>query len=648
MLKSKTFLRYLYYAVLISIVLVGLLYIPIVGDFLKGIENKTLDSRFKWREVPKRNSEIVIVGIDDISEKILGRFPWSREKHALFFQALANHPPKAIGLDILFTEPERSNLKNDKNLYKMSNLLDDVCWGVYYRTQKEIPDYYLDLDSVHISSLFSLALKTKGKDRGVPTAIQVHLPSMGVPIGHTLGAVNCTKDDDGIVRKLPLIYKYNNDYYPSFALALLMGYLDIHPTEVQVWFGKRIVLNSHTRGIIKIPINVKGECYVNFRRNLKDFYNDNFVNILKGYSLELKDPPVESDVLKSLENKLVVLGLSVTGSSDIDPNPLSNESPLLIVHANMVANVLENDFLKKISWSDSLVIRIGISLGLTMLFLIIPGWYAAIFLIFLIAGYLWGTWYLFNLYNIWMDWIIPFVMAFFTYIGAYTFKFIYEEKSKRWVQKAFGSYISKNVMDWILKHPESLKLGGQRRSLTVLFADIHGFTTFCERHKPEEVVPILNEYLDRMTNIVLKYNGTLDKYVGDEIIAIFGAPGEMTDKDHAWFATQAAIEMIEETRKVKEIKLAQNQEALELGIGINTGDMIVGNMGSKTIMSYTVIGDAVNLGARIEKLTRQYEVPILITEKTFHLVQDKIKANFIDEVQVKGKQDKIKIFSIVV
>jgi adenylate cyclase len=221
-----------------------------------------------------------------------------------------------------------------------------------------------------------------------------------------------------------------------------------------------------------------------------------------------------------------------------------------------------------------------------------------------------------------------------------------EERRARDIRKMFSSYVSKRIVDELIRDPSKAKLGGDRKEITVLFSDIRGFTAFSEKHQPEEVVSLLNEYLGAMTNIVFEYEGTLDKFVGDAIMALWGAP--VGQPDHAERAVRCALTMIEKLQDLQKKWIAEGRHAIDIGIGINTGDMVVGNMGAEgKKMDYTVIGDNVNLGARLEGLTRQYNNHIIISEFTYSKVKDIVEVNELGSVTVKGKQKPVVIYDVV-
>ena len=245
----------------------------------------------------------------------------------------------------------------------------------------------------------------------------------------------------------------------------------------------------------------------------------------------------------------------------------------------------------------------------------------------------------------WLNLSQPTLAASFALFGGVGYQYFVEGREKRKMKRLFGQYVSKDVYDQLVDNPALARLGGQRRQMTVLFSDIRGFTSVSEKGEPEDIVQTLNEYFTRMVDIVFKHKGTLDKFVGDMVMALFGAP--LDDVNHAEHAVDAALEMIVELSRLNERWTAEGRPALDIGIGINTGPMIAGNIGSEAIMSYTVIGDAVNLGSRLESLNKQYSTRIIISDATRAALPDRYIFRPLGDVVVKGKTQPVAIFEVV-
>ncbi|MEW6040639.1 MAG: adenylate/guanylate cyclase domain-containing protein, partial [Elusimicrobiota bacterium] len=253
--------------------------------------------------------------------------------------------------------------------------------------------------------------------------------------------------------------------------------------------------------------------------------------------------------------------------------------------------------------------------------------------------------FIFAKFNFHMDFLKPGLSIILSFSGVMGYRLLTEEKEKRWIKKTFSYYLSPTVIDELAGNPDKLRLGGERKILTVLFSDIRNFTTISEKLNPEEVVGILNEYLSAMTDIVFKHSGTLDKFIGDAIMAFWGAP--IYSEDHAEKAVECALEMIDKLKELQEEWKRQNKPIIDIGIGINTGEMVVGNLGSHQRMDYTVIGDNVNLGSRLEGLNKQYATHIIISEATNEAIKHKFKSKSLGQVSVKGKEKPVTIFELL-
>jgi len=244
-----------------------------------------------------------------------------------------------------------------------------------------------------------------------------------------------------------------------------------------------------------------------------------------------------------------------------------------------------------------------------------------------------------------MNMIYPVLTMLTIYLGITIYRYVTEEKEKKKIRGAFQYYLTASVVNEILKDPSKLKLGGDKKHLSVMFSDIRGFTSISEKLSPEELVRLLNEYLTAMTDIVFKYDGLLDKYIGDAIMAVFGAP--LDQPDHASRACRVALEMMAELRRLREKWAAEGRPDVNIGVGINSGDMVVGNMGSEMRFDYTVMGDSVNLASRLEGTNKEYGTNIILSEFTYEIVKDEFICRQLDAVRVKGKKKPVRIFELL-
>jgi adenylate cyclase len=348
-----------------------------------------------------------------------------------------------------------------------------------------------------------------------------------------------------------------------------------------------------------------------------------------------------------VKNKIVLIGeYGATGLHDVQYTPVSKgiEMPGVEIHANTIQTLLERKFLRTQDIKKQ-VFSIGVvNLFTTILFLMIPVWLSTLillvgtFLFVVMAVIAFNNGLLVNVFY------IPFSYVF-VYILTLMYKYLLEFRQRTYLKKAFSHYVSPQLVDHIIRDSAALTLGGMKKEISVLFSDIQGFTNLSEKLKPEEVVAMLNSYLEDMTKIVFENKGTLDKYIGDAIMAFWGAPLE--DPEHAYHACLTAMNMHEKMEMIRQKFLKENGIELRMRIGINTGDMIVGNVGSSVRFDYTVIGDNVNLASRLEGANKIYGTSILISDRTYQHVQDKFEFRELDIIRVKGKQQPVIIYELI-
>lgn len=509
-------------------------------------------------------------------------------------------------------------------------------------------------------------------DKGFLKAVKLSPPIL--PLTESMksaGFLNAIADEDGTLRKAPLLVRYKDRLYPHIALKIIFDLWGINPkTDIRINPGKSIIIGNRL-----IPVDTNGCLLLNWGGTWANSFQhlsayevyrlweikQNVENNLKLSEEELKEKNLkvmlEDDQKKLAEtagkltniigDKICIIGLTAPGTHDYTPIPLESNYPAVGTHANILNTILEGKFPQRLDTKINIAIVFLIGILTAACVSLLSPVNSFIFIFITISLYSAASFLLFSCRGLWIDIIGPVGTAFLSYLGITSYNFATEEKEKRWIRNAFGHYISKNVMEEILKDPARLKLGGERKELSVLFADVRGFTGYSEHRQPEEVVAILNEYLDKMTKVILKHNGTLDKYVGDAIMAIFGAPATTAQTGHAQKAVTVALEMIEELKVLQEKWRSEGKEPLDIGIGINTGIMLVGNMGSAERMDYTVIGDAVNLAARIESLTRTYNNHIMISEFTYEKVRDLLEVKPLEAIKVKGKEKPVMMYEVL-
>ncbi len=598
--------------------------------FFEILENKTLDMQFALRGPIKHGPETVIATIDEKSIKNLGRFPWPRSTWGRVVDRLTEEGAKVIVFDVFFTEPETvaSDDLFQRAVMQSGRVVLPVVFDFTEAGYKESGFTDQKIDFL-IPSAY-MAMKNTDDPSAIPQA-KMALPTLlrFSAYAKAMAHINMNPDVDGVLRWEMLAVEYQGDYYAPIGLQAARLYRDVPMEKMALDFAGSVQMGETT-----IPTDEFGRMLINYRGPNRTF---------PMYSIsDLLDRNLPADTFK---DKIVLIGATAIGIYDLRVTPYSTNMAGIEKHASVVDNILKGDFLHRAPDLDiPLIFVFALLLGI-----LIPRLGArsgAALFIVLFAGFSVFVYYLFVARGIWFSWVYPASALFFGYTSQTAYRFFTEERRARDIRKMFSSYVSKRIVDELIRDPNKAKLGGDRKEITVLFSDIRGFTNFSEKHEPEEVVSLLNEYLGAMTNIVFEHDGTLDKFVGDAIMALWGAP--VGQPDHAERACACAVAMIKKLKELQEKWTAEGKYAIDIGIGINTGDMVVGNMGAEgKKMDYTVIGDNVNLGARLEGLTRKYNNHIIISEFTYEKVKHFVKVNELGSVTVKGKEKPVVIYDLV-
>jgi adenylate cyclase len=594
----------------------------------------------------KARQDIIIIGIDEYTvrdfsdQNIHWPFPW--KIHSQFTNYVSSGKPDAIFFDITFLDHKDGERELAESFKKAGNVFIDYPFEV-----SEVDKKYADLeDRMELLNRQILRESKNGEnsnpvDEAVPPTPQLIASAKGVGFANVFADVV-----DNVIRQMPLLLEYKGALYPNIDLVLVMNHFGITKDDVEIELGKYIKLKNlpaekmakpNEEREIVIPIDSKGSMDVNYIGGEGSFRNTSYSYFAKDGSMGGND---------SLKDKIVLIAAySATGiSTDVHKSPYGATFGIEL-HANALNTILNQDFLFTLSVEKNLIIMLIISLFLgfflpriSILKSAIVAFFAA--LLFLVVSYL-----VFDFYNIVNAMLTPAVQIFMTFTFIGTARLLSEQKEKRYIRQTFSKFVSKSVVDDLLKHPEKLKLGGEKKIISVLFSDIRGFTSISEKLTPEALVEHLNEYLQQMTDLVFDTDGTLDKYVGDEIMAFWGAPVEL--ENHALNACRCAIEQMETLAKLNEKWRREGKPELNIGIGINTGDAVVGNMGSSSRMDYTLMGDNVNLGARLEGTNKVYGTNIIISEYTYEHVRDNVIVRELDLIRVKGKERPVKIYELL-
>ena len=349
----------------------------------------------------------------------------------------------------------------------------------------------------------------------------------------------------------------------------------------------------------------------------------------------------------AVRDRIVFVGATAAGTYDLRVTPTSPIMPGVEKHANVAGNILSGRFLRRPDWVE-LVDLAGILLFPFLLAGLLPRLRPAVSVgaVALVWAVMFASVHLAFRGGLWLPVVYPTLALGLTFLGITVYRLLTEERQRLWTKRAFQQFVSPEVVEQLMDNPAALQFGGEMRNLTVLFSDIRDFTPYTERHPPQEVVQMLREYLTKMVDQVLGQQGTLDKFIGDGVMAIFGAPVPLPD--HAERACRAALGMNRELEALQARWAAEGREPFRIGIGINTGDMMVGNLGSEQLFDYTVAGDGVNVGARVESLNKEYktETAIIISESTYLAAQDVLDVRRLGEATVKGKTRPIVVYEL--
>lgn len=486
------------------------------------------------------------------------------------------------------------------------------------------------------------------------------------------GHFNAEIDADGVIRFNKLFNQFSEYLVPSIGLktfllsqnysALVNLKLDPKTDFKKKIIDKVDIIDSQGETVFQIPVSADGRLLLNYRGPQKTIPHISVADVLSNSeTAEIEtihfneDGTVNSDLIEVktvnkkewFKDRIFILGASALAIYDLRVTPFDRNMPGPETHLNVIDNLLRQDFLKihkdeEIFMPLSLFF-IGVFASLIISYLgAVSGFFTTIAMLMSVL--------LIDKHIFFLNgWVIsitfPLFLIMFLYLFMTFYKYFTEERSKKELRGTFSKYVSPSIVDEILKDPENLELGGKKQNMTVLFSDIRGFTTISEMLDPKALSELLNSYLTPMTELVFEHKGTLDKYMGDAIMAFFGAPVQYPD--HAAHACRCALSHI---KKLKELQIQYEKKGLpqiDIGIGINTGEMSVGNMGSETVRSYTVMGDAVNLGSRLEGINKEYGTRIIISEFTYKDVKDSFICREIDWVRVKGKNKPVKIFELI-
>ena len=567
---------YLKVTLLIILIYLGLM--ALNPRFINNLEMKFYDLMFQMRGAEPIGSEVAIVAIDDKSIKAIGRWPWSRREISRLVEVLRQAEAKVVGFDIIFAEKqegqevnllsrlqdkmqqrswklpelqrwlseERRRVDPDALLAEQIKEFGNAVLGYYFQGLETLPTgpgvFNLEISKDIIkSSTYDMVRWTSSVCAPCPVVtargVEINIPSLTAAAAAT-GYFNAVPDPDGAIRTLPLVVSFQKDLYAPLSLAVLKRYLDNPP--LQITLSDHGVLAVRL-GREQIPVDDYGRFRINFRGPAKTFPYYSFIDVVSGQI-----------PLETFRHKIILVGATAVGIYDIRVTPTSSIFPGIEVHANIIDNILRRNFLWAPTGLANPAALLVILMALTMCWLqpTVRAWYGLALLVNLIFFYIYLDYLLFARYQVYLQIIYPLSCLITVYVVVAFMRFIAEEKERMRVKAAFQNYVAPEVVNTMLQHPDMLHLGGEKREMTVLFSDIRSFTTLSEQMEPEVLVGLLHSYLNPMTETVFQHHGTMDKYIGDAIMAIYGAP--LVLNDHADRACDTALAMIEKLHQLWE------------------------------------------------------------------------------------------------
>ena len=648
-----------------------LVWLMTLAGWVEPLELNSYDWRIRHAVTtpPSVNPDIVMVGISDTSIRDLapffGRWPWPRLGIAAMVDFLNRAPAKVIAIDIAFLEPQHNlsfTLGNDGPVYT-----GDQSDGMLADAIRKRPNVILLADAVYEGLNGADQVNAPAVWRGVPyrlgPAIEQRplvvppfqsLTDAAAGLAHNFLAL----DADGPARRVPPFIRSGDRYLPNQGVAAALMALGTKPEEV-VLAGDRIAIGERsvpllatkvedlsdsrrTHDQLTMLINYRAPVLVN-EQSPYTMYEARHLIAAEDQLQRGETPDLDPAVFK---NKIVFIGHTASGLVDVFQTPFGRSlMPGIQLHASIADSILANRFIRPAlpRTGVAAVLVAAAVVGLLAAFLPFAAAVAGT-----LAGLALWTGVALQRFEdgLWLPVAAPQLAMALSLFGGTAYRYFVEDREKRKVKGLFGRYVSRDVYAQLLDNPGLAELGGRRREMTVLFSDIRGFTSITEKGEPEALVGQLNEYFTRMVDIVFRHHGTVDKFVGDMVMALFGAP--VDDVDHAEHALMAATEMVRELGVLNQAWASQGRATLDIGIGVNSGGMIAGNIGSSSIMSYTVIGDNVNLGSRLESLNKDYRTRIIISDATRSQLTGAYQLRPLGEVVVKGKTRAVAIFEVVV
>ncbi len=628
-----------YLATIISILFISLyLWTP---EKLERFNNNFIDLFFNIRGEKEASKDIIIIDIDEQSLQELGHWPWRRDKIARVIDNLTALGVGVIGYDMVFAEPEHNSprkILRDFNI-SIQNAVDyDEIFAKSIASSPSILGMVFNFEHNFSNGTPNLGAMFLERDRvgdgnllyakGVTSNIELFRDS-----AYSSGSFNMFPDSDGVVRHVPMIFSYDDMLYPSISLEIVRVALGIDMVEV-VYDHEGV--ESIFLSELEIPTDGHGQLFVNFVGK-KNSYK--YISALDIYHNRVDK--------REIEGKIALLGTSASGMLDLRATPFDTTIAGVEIHANVIDNIINDDFIQKPFFATSVDLVIIIFLAFLSAFLIsfFSPWRSLLISVLIFGGFEYALFVMMFDYGLILNMLFPFLTFLLSTLSIFFMNFLQASNQKEMIRDKFAKKVSPRVAEALIKN-QNTDFSADDKEVTIFFSDVRNFTTISEGFSSaHDLIDYLNSYMSPMSEIIISHDGTIDKYIGDAIMAYWNAPVDV--KHHADQAVKSALEQFKALEYLN-ISLAEKSlPAIEIGIGIHTGEVVVGEMGSKDRSDYTIIGDSVNLCSRIEGLCKPYGVKLLITEDTLKRLNGNYKVREIDRVQVKGKEKAVVIYEVV-
>ncbi len=627
--------------------------------FIQQLELWGYDTRLRLFMPNTLDPRVVILDIDEKSLNAEGRWPWSRNKVALMVRQLFDtYKVKVVGFDVAFAEPDTSSGLESLEALGKNELKDQADYQAFMVKARRDLDYnqiFADEIGKHPVVLgFFLGGKTdKSGVLPLPTFIEKSIGKAEWEFMHNLatgysgnidslqkqasaaGHLYPSLDFDGVTRRVPIFMKYSDGYYEALSFAMVRTYLGNVPAKIRVQapkVGNLATIPSVEIGNLTIPLDERMSALVPYRGSVGVYRYVSATDVMRG--------TLPKDELR---DKIVIVGTSAQGLLDLRSTPVREDFPGVEVHANLISGFLDQTIMHKpdliLAVSVLTILLIGVPFAILLPRLSALTSTASVFLVFLILVGI--NLYAWRFQHYVLNIAAPLAMLALLYLLNMAWGFFMETRTRRLMSGLFGTYVPKELVAEMSKNPEEYSMRGEARDMTVLFSDVRDFTSISEGLPPEGLRDMMNAYLTEMTEVIQHSRGTIDKYIGDAIMAFWGAP--VSDPEHSIHGVQAALDMQKRIRTLDSDFAKKGWPALNIGVGLNCGSMNVGDMGSKFRRAYTVMGDAVNLASRLEALTKEYGVGILVSENIVRTAQGFVYRE-VDKVVVKGRTEGVSIY----